>query len=63
MKAFLYDFWVIDLCSFIFWSNSDHKKYDFILVVYLFLDISSFKSEQNYNIRLSRTGFLYKQRR
>ena len=48
------------------WNKSDHKKYDFVLVLYLFPDISSFKSEKGEkegNIKLSRTGFLYKQKR
>ena len=46
-----------------FWNKSDHKKYGFVLVLYLFWDISSFKSEKGDNIKLSRTGFLYKQKR
>ena len=46
-----------------FWNKSDHKKYGFVLVLYLFRDISSFKSEEGDSIRLSRTGFLYKQKR
>ena len=57
-------------CSFIFWNTSDHKKYGFVLVLYLFRDISSSKSEKD-NTKLSRagfickprTGFIYKQKR
>ena len=45
-----------------FWNKSDHKKYGFVLVFYLFWDISSFKSEKGDN-KLSRTGFSYKQKR
>ena len=29
-----------------FWNKSDHKKYGFALVLYLFWDISSLKSEK-----------------
>ena len=44
-----------------FWNNSDHKKYDFVLVLYLFRDISFFlKSEKGDNIKFSRLGFPYK---
>ena len=51
-------------CSFTFWNRSGHKKYGFVLVLYLLRDISSFKSEKGDNIKLmSRTGFLYKQKR
>ena len=39
------------------WNKSDHKKYDFVLVLYLFPDISSFKSEKGDTAKLSRTGF------
>ena len=47
-----------------FWNKSDHKKYGFALVLYLFWDISSLKSEKKGdNIKLSRTGFLCKQKR
>ena len=45
------------------WNKSDHKKYGFVLVLYLFRDISSFKSEKGDNIKLSRTDFLCKQKR
>ena len=43
-----------------FRNKSDHKKYGFVLVLYLFRDISSFKSEKGNNIKLSRKGFLSK---
>ena len=43
-----------------FWNKSDHKKYGLALVLYLFRDISSFRSEKGDNIKLSRTDFLYK---
>ena len=46
-----------------FWNKSNHKKYDSVLVLYLFRGISSFKSEKGDDINLSRTGFLYKQKR
>ena len=46
-----------------FWNESDNKKYGFVLVLHLFQDISSFKSEKGDNIKLSSTGFLYKQKR
>ena len=42
-----------------FWNKSDHKKYGFVLVLYLFRDMS-FKSEKGDDIKLLRTGFLYK---
>ena len=34
-----------------FWNKSNHKKYGFLLVLYLFQDISSFKSEKGDNIK------------
>ena len=46
-----------------FWNKCDHSKYGFVLVLYLYRDISSFKSEKGDNIKLSSTGFLYKQKR
>ena len=46
-----------------FWNKEDHKKYDFLLILYLFRDIKSFKSEKGNNITLPRTGFLYKQKK
>ena len=46
-----------------FWNKSDHKKYGFVLVLYLFRDISSFKSDKGANIKLSSSGFLYKRKR
>ena len=33
-----------------FWNKSDHKKYGFVLVLYLFRDISFFKLEKRANI-------------
>ena len=45
-------------CGFIFWNESDHKKYGFVLVLYLFLDISYFKLENDDNIKLSSKGLL-----
>ena len=39
------------------------KKYDFLLILYLFRDNKSFKSEKGNNIKLPRTGFLYKQKK
>ena len=44
-------------------NKSDHKKYGFVLVLYLFQGISSFKSEKGDTTKLSRTGFIYKQKR
>ena len=38
-------------------------KYGFVLVLYLFQDISSCKSEKGANIKLSRAGFVYKEKR
>ena len=46
-----------------FWNKSDLKKCGFVLVLHLFRDISFFKSEKGDNIKLSYTGFLYKQKR
>ena len=37
-----------------FWNKIDHKKYGFVLVLYLFRDINSFKSEKGDNIKLYR---------
>ena len=42
-------------------NKSDHKKYGFVLVLYLFRDINSFKSEKGDTAKLSRTSFIYKQ--
>ena len=39
------------------------KKYGFLLVLYLFRDIISFKSEKGDTAKLSRTGFIFKQKR
>ena len=38
------------------------KKYGFVLVLCLFRDLCSFKSEKGDNIKLSRAGFRYKQK-
>ena len=43
-----------------FRNKNDLKKYGFVLVLYLFRDISFLKSKKGDNIKLSRTGFLYK---
>ena len=43
-------------------NKSDHKNYD-VLVLYLFQDVSSLKSEKGDTAKLSRTGFIYKQKR
>ena len=43
-------------------NKSDHKKYGFVLVLYLFRDISSFKSKKGDTTKLSQ-GFIYKQKR
>ena len=61
MKAYISDSWVMHFCCFIFWNNSDHEKYGFVLVLYLFRDMSSFKADDN--VKLSCTGFLLKQKR
>ena len=45
------------------WNKSEHKKCGFVLVLYLFRDISSFKSEKSDTATLSRKGFIYKQKR
>ena len=44
-------------------NKSDHEKNGFVLVLYLFRDISSFKSEKGGTAKLPRTGFIYKQKR
>ena len=45
------------------YHKNDHKKYDFVLVLYLFWNISSFKSEKGDTAKLSHTRFIYKQKR
>ena len=40
-------------------NKSDHKKYAFVLVLYLIRDIGSFKSEKVDTAKLSRTGLIY----
>ena len=44
-------------------NKSDHKKYGFVLVLYLFRDISSMKLEKGDTAKLSRVGFIYKQKK
>ena len=39
------------------------KNMAFVLVFYRFWDISSYKSEKGDTAKLSRTGFIYKQKR
>ena len=46
-----------------FWNKSDDKKYGFVLVLCLFQDLCSFKSEKGDNIKLPRAGFRYKQKK
>ena len=36
-----------------FWNESDRKKYGFVLVLFLFRDISSFKSEKGDNTKVN----------
>ena len=55
MKTFFDDSWVIHFYS--------RKEYGFVLVLYRFLDISSFTSEKGNTAKLSPTGFIYKQNR
>ena len=43
-------------------NKSDHKKYGFVLVLYLFRDISSSRSEKGDTAKLSRPGFICKQK-
>ena len=38
-------------------SKSDNKKYGFVLVLYLFRDISSFKSEKSDAVKVSRIPY------
>ena len=44
-------------------NKRDHKKHGVVLVLYLLRDVSSFKSENGNVAKLSRTGFIYKQKR
>ena len=44
-------------------NKSDHKKYGFVLVLYLFRDISSMKLEKGDTAKLSHAGFIYKQKK
>ena len=43
-------------------NKRNHKKYGFALGLYLFQDISSFKSEKGETVKLSRTDIIYKQK-
>ena len=45
------------------WNKSDRKEYGFVLVLYRFQDISSVKPWKGDTAKLSRTGFIYKQKR
>ena len=45
-----------------FWNKSDHKKCGFFIVWNLFHDITSFESEKGDTTKLSREGFIYKQK-
>ena len=44
-------------------NKGDLKKYGFVLVLYLFREISSFKWEKDDTTKLSRTAFIYNQKR
>ena len=44
-------------------NKNDPKKCGFVLVLYLFRDISYFKSEKGDTTKLSRKGLFYKQKR
>ena len=57
------DSWVIHFCSFMLWNESGHKKYGFVLVLYLFRNISSFESEKGDTAKIPCTSFIYKQKR
>ena len=63
MKTFFNDSWVIHFCGFMLWNKSDYKKCGFVLVLYLSRDINYFKSEKSDTAKLSRKGFIYKQKR
>ena len=45
------------------WSKSDHKNYGFVLLLYLFRDINSSKSEKGDTTKLWHAGFIYKQKK
>ena len=60
-----------------FWNKSCHKKYGFVLILYLLLHVNSFKTQKGANffreisiyvsyhahcIKLSHAGFVYKQK-
>ena len=63
MNTFFNDSWVIHFCGFMLWNKSDYKKCGFVLVLYLSRDINYFKSEKSDTAKLSRQGFIYKQKR
>ena len=42
-------------------NKSDHKKHGFVLVLYLFRDITSFKSEKGDTAKFLSAGFIHKQ--
>ena len=44
-------------------NKINHKKYGFVLVLYLFQDIGSFSLEKGDTSKLSRTGLIHKQKR
>ena len=41
-------------------NQSDHQNYDFVLVLYLFRDISSFKSEKGGTAKVVQASFINK---
>ena len=45
------------------WNKSGHKKYGFVLVSYLFQNISSFESEKGDNAKLPCTSFIYEKKK
>ena len=57
------DSWVIHFFTYMLWNKSDRKEYGFVLVLYRFQDISSVKPWKGDTAKLSRTGFIYKQKR
>ena len=44
-------------------NKINHKKYGFVLVLYLFQDIGSFSLEKGDTSKLSRTGLIHKQKK
>ena len=41
---------VIHFESLIVWNKSGHKKYEFVLILYLFLNVTSFKNRNRWEI-------------